>query len=180
MDQKGIAPLIIVAIVVIAAVVVGVAVLVATRGEEGAPGGEGGGGGGDIGTATSLSFDVEVREPDGDVTYTGTFKGKNLGAANFKFRMEGTVAGVEFKVIADAGTEKAWAWNSATGWMDVSSYFQTYFDQYRAEFESYQEQLSGWTGGDYTYTDPTTGYSVAMSNIEVNPDLPDSLFQAPI
>jgi archaellin len=71
MNQKGIAPLIIVAIVVVVAVAAGVGIYVATRGEGGGAGGEG------VAGATSLDFKVDGRW--GDASGTLRFRGKTLG-----------------------------------------------------------------------------------------------------
>jgi len=100
MNQKGIAPLIIVAIVVVAAVAVVGVVLVATRGGGGAGGGGGGcGGGGEggAGTATSLQFTVDVTT--GEEISTMIFKAKDIGSNNMKIRVEGTMAGQEIIYI---------------------------------------------------------------------------------
>jgi len=172
MDKRGIAAIGIAIIVIVAIAVVGIGYVV-TRGA--APGTPSGTPGTDVETATSLSFNADTTVSG--MEYTMTFKVKNIGSPNTKFRIDGTVAGQEFKLIMDAGEEKAWMWMSATGWQDVSAVMQTYLEQYQTEFEAYRTELSGWTGGDYTYTDPATGASVRIYNIEVNPTLPDSLFQ---
>ena len=166
MTQEGISPLIIVVIVVVAAVA-GVGIYLATRGE-GVPGeGEG------IAGATSLSFKVDKTEVGQAITET--WKAKNIGSANFKLRFERTSMGqLQFKCIVDAGEEKAWTWYPYTGWEEVS--FQSYLIMHKMRFEEYKERLSGWTGGEWQYTDPDIG-AVRIYDIVVNPDLPDSLFQ---
>jgi len=52
---------------------------------------------------------------------------------------------------------------------------------YEGTINGYIDRLAGWTEGDvtYTYTDPNTGETTAkIYNIEVNPTLADSLFEA--
>jgi len=165
-ETKGIAPLIIAVVVIVVAAGAGVGIYVATRG-----GGGGGGGGGDIGSANSMSCKV-------DATYQGTtmtydFKAKNLqNTANFMMRIEGTVMEQSFIYIINAAQNQGWMYAEGT-WLEVPI---GDLSLYQTSFEGYQSQLSGWTGGDYTYTDPTTGTTVRIYDIEVNPSLDDSLF----
>jgi hypothetical protein len=58
-------------------------------------------------------------------------------------------------------------------WIDLSSTYSTQWDQWSQSFAGYKESLSGWTGGTYTSPDGT----VTISDIQVNPDLSNSLFQ---
>jgi len=159
--ERGIAPLIIVAIVAVAAVAVVGIVLVARRG------------GGGIAGATSL--DIKMTATSMGQTLNGRFRAKNIGSSNLKLRVDENLGSQEIKLIVDGSTQKAWMWSSYTavlGWQDVSSMFQTILQQ----FENLKGQLSGWTEGDWTYTDPTTGMTARLYDIVVNPDLPDSLF----
>jgi len=167
MKQKGIAPLIIVAIVVVVAVAGVGAYVVVSRG---GGGGGGGGAGGDIASATSLSFNVDSTA--GGVTSTMTFKAKDIGSSNMKIRIEGTAAGQEFKYIINGAQQKLWIY-AAGQWMDLSSSFSEYWGTWNQAFTGYTGSLSGWTGGTWTSPDGT----VTISDIVVNPDLSDSLFQ---
>jgi hypothetical protein len=164
-ETKGIAPLIIAIVVIVVAAGVGVGAYVATRGG-------GGTSGGDIGSATSLSCKVDVTVPD-QGTMTLDLKAKNLqNTANLMIRMEGTMYDTSVIYIINAAQSKGWIC-TADIWQEMSV---GDFSTYQAQLTSYPSQLSGWTGGDYTYTDPTTGYSVKIYAIEVNPTLDDSLF----
>ena len=166
MDKKRrISPIIIAIIVIVAIAAVGIGYIL-TRGAEPSA---------DIETATSLSFKVDTTVMGTE--YTMTFKGKDIQSTNTKFRIDGTIADEEFKLIIYTGEENAWMWMSATGWQDVSATMQPYLEQYQTQFDAYKEELSGWTGGDYTYTDPTTGATVRIYDVTINPDLPDTLFQ---
>ncbi len=166
MDKKRrISPIIIVIIVIVAIAAVGIGYIL-TRGA--APSG-------DIETATSLSFKVDTTVMGTE--YTMTFKGKDIQSSNTKFRIDGTIVDEEFKLIIYTGEENAWMWMSATGWQDISATMQPYLEQYQTQFDAYKEELSDWTGGDYTYTDPTTGATVRIYDVVINPDLPDTLFQ---
>ena len=164
-ETKGIAPLIIAVVVIVVAAGVGVGAFVATRGG-------GGGGGGDIASATSMSCKLDVTVPD-QGTMTLDLKAKNLqNTANLMMRMEGTMYDTSVIYIINAAQSKGWTC-IAGNWSELPV---GDLSTYQAQFTSYQSQLSGWTGGDYTYTDPTTGYSVRIYDIELNPSLDDSLF----
>jgi len=164
-ETKGIAPVILAVVVIVVVAGVGVGTYVATRGG-------GGGAGGDIASATSMSCKVDVTVPDlGTMAFD--LKAKNLqNTANLMMRMEGTVSDQSVIYIINAAQSKGWICTAGT-WQELPvGDLSTYWTQ----FTSYQSQLSGWTGGDYTYTDPTTGYSVRIYDIELNPSLDDSLF----
>lgn len=163
--RRRISPIIIAIIVIVAIAAVGIGYIV-TRGA--APSG-------DIETATSLSFKVDMTIMDTQSTMI--FKAKDIESPNTKFRIDGTLIGEEFKLIIYTGEEKAWMWMSLTGWQDISATMQPYLEQYQTQFDAYKEELSDWTGGDYTYTDPTTGAIVRIYDVVINPDLPDTLFQ---
>lgn len=164
--KRRISPIIIAIIVVIVAIAaVGIGYIL-TRGA--APSG-------DIETATSLSFKVDATIMGTESTMT--FKAKDIGSPNTKFRIDGTLIGEEFKLIIYTGEEKAWMWMSVTGWQDISATMQPYLEQYQTQFEAYKEELSDWTGGDYTYTDPATGTTIRIYEVAINPNLPDTLFQ---
>ena len=150
-------------VVVVAVVVVGVVAAVILIG--------GGGPGGDIASATSLSCKVDTTYQGQTMTFD--YKAKNLqDPANLKIRVEGTMMGQSVIYIVNAAQNK--------GWMCVAGTWQEMpiggLSQYQTQFEGYQSQLSGWTGRDWTYTDPTTGTTVRIYDIVVNPPLDDSLF----
>ena len=134
----------------------------------GGPPGEG------IAGATSLSLKWECTAKG--VTSSGTTMAKNIRSPNLKVRCEGTAAGELFKIIVDAGERKAWTWNPQMGWMEVPD-FQPTLQQVETRMEACLEALRQWTGGELSYTDPTTGITLRLWDIEVNPDLPDPLFR---
>jgi hypothetical protein len=166
MNQKGIAPLIIVAIVVVVVVVAGVGIYVATRGGGENAGGGGGGGGGGITGATSLQFDIT----DTSSGLVGTIKAKNIGSSNLKLRLDETAPSA-MSVLINEATQTVWIYASGT-WMDMSSYFENEWSAFNTEFAGYLTDLSSWTGSGSI----TVG-TVTFSNIQVNPTLDDSLFE---
>lgn len=166
MREKGIGAATAIVIIIIAAVGAGGAYIILSGGEEGGEGGEGG-----IGEATSLSCKVDVTN---ETTTTATYQAKDIGSDDMKMRIEGTTAGTEFKYIINGEEQKAWMY-AAGQWIEHD--FGGTWEMWSSTFEEYETELSGWTGGDYEYTDPTTGYSIRIYDIQVNPTLPDSLFQ---
>ncbi len=127
-------------------------------------------GGGGIGSATSLSFRV-----DGSVqgtSFSYTFKVKDIGSSGLKMRIEGTAMGQNVVTIVNGALHQAWM-SAAGQWTDMSSYFDTYWDEWSTSVEGYQTGLSDWTGGTWTSPDGT----ITISDIQVNPVLADSLFQ---
>ena len=76
--------------------------------------------GGDIGSATSLSFDITVVGQS--LSYT--FKAKDIGSNNMKLRIDMTMAGQNFIYIINGATQTVWTYYSGT-WTDLSSSFST-------------------------------------------------------
>jgi len=178
MNQKGIAPLAIVAIVVVAAVVVGVAVLVATRGEGGAPGGEGGEGGegGGVGTANSLDYKVDMTGPEIG-TITSRFRVRNIGTANMDMRVDMTAAGMTMSYILSGSQHEGWVKPNG-GWVSFSSFgldFDEQWNQQSGAFEQYTDYLANWTSGEWSGT--FGGYTYRIYEVRVNPSLGDDVFQ---
>jgi len=176
MNQKGIAPLAIVAIIVVAAVVVGVGVYVATRGE-GVPGeGEGEGEGEGVGEATSLAYTVEMSSA-ATGTITSRFRVRNIGTANMDMRVDMTTAYGTMSYILSGSQHEGWVKPNG-GWLSFSSFdldFDEQWNQQSGAFEQYTGYLSGWTEGEWSGT--FGGYTYRIYDIQVNPSLPDSVFQ---
>ena len=162
--------LVIVAIIVIAVVVGGIAAYyVLTSGEGGEPEATPTPSP-DVADATSISFDVALAEE------TDKFTAKNLGTSDVLLRVDQTDAdGNTFIYLMNQTGEEAWA-NFGGEWMDVSATFE---DDYwnspligNTALESYIDALADWSGtGDYE------GDGFVISNISLNPELADSIFQ---
>jgi hypothetical protein len=130
----------------------------------------------DIETATSLHFSVEWTN---DETGEWTYMGKNMGTEDMKLRFEGTLDDVEEGLIINGELRKMWSLQDGV-WFDEGvedEYWDMFWDMLAAPFEAYVAELYDWTHGDWTYTEPHTGYSVRIYNIQVNPDLSDALFE---
>jgi ABC-type oligopeptide transport system substrate-binding subunit len=120
-----------------------------------------------------LSFDVTGTVSGNSVSYT--FKAKDIGSSNAKLRIDMTATGQDITYIVNGATQTAWMYVMGA-WTDMSSSFSTQWSTWNTAFSGYETGLAGWTSGDYTYTDSTTGATVTISNIQVNPSLDDSLF----
>jgi hypothetical protein len=165
MNQKGIAPLIIVAIFAVVAIVAGVGIYVTARG---------GGGGGNIADATSLQFKADTTIQGVSGTYT--FKAKNIGTSNMMMRIEGTYQAQNVIMIINGARQKLWVYEGGQ-WMDLSMNYSQYENTWTTTFQGYLTQLAGWTGGDWSYTDNSSEITIHLYKIVVNPSLPDSIFE---
>jgi hypothetical protein len=167
-SRKTLIALSVIVIIVVATVA---GVLLATR----SGGGGGGGTGGSIAEASSLKFDADITVSGTSMTYT--YSAKNIGTSSPMLRMEGTGPQGSFIYIINGVQKEAWMYQSGS-WTNLTGYFQSYWSQWNSSFTEMKNTLSHWSGsGDYTYTDPSTGGSVRIYNIAVNPSLPDSLFE---
>jgi hypothetical protein len=128
--------------------------------------------------ANSLKYSVEITGAIG-IPGTYTFMGKNAGTDNFMVRVEiaGANASESMKVIVNGAQKKAWTnLGAGSSWIDVTSDFNSEWSDYQSQWASYVDSLAGWSGsGDYTYT--YAGTTVRIFDIQVNPNLSDSLFQ---
>jgi hypothetical protein len=76
--------------------------------------------------------------------------------------------------IVNGVQQKAWVYSGGE-WTDVSSAYSTQYNTWNSLYLGYVNSLAAWTGGDWTYT--SEGTTVRIYNINVNPILPDALFQ---
>jgi hypothetical protein len=169
--KKSVMAAAVIVIVAIAAVAVGV--YLATQG--------GGGGGGGIkntytvANATSLQLEADVTSQG--VTITQKWAVKNLNTSQLMLRLDllGGTAG-NYSYILIASNQTVWSAENGT-WTDVSSTFNNLWSIWGTHWTNLRNALANWSGtGDYTYT-ASTGESVRVYNINVNPSLADSLFQ---
>jgi len=168
-ETKGIAPLIIavVVIVVVAGVGVGAYVVVTRGGGEGGGGG-GGGGGLDIGSATSLSFNVTASSYG---LTNVTFQAKNIGSSNLMLRIEGTINGSTSGFIVNGVQQKVWSESDGT-WTEVPGGYSYLSGVWDPIFQGFRTSLLSVTVDHWESPDGT----VTISNISTA-ELSDSLFQ---
>jgi hypothetical protein len=205
----GISTLVIVAIVVIAVVVVGVGIYVATRGEGTTPGTSTtptpsssasgtpnpassatpkptatSSSTNSITTATSYEFNETGTASNGTVLDTLFYASKNIGTSDVDL-IEITTAPSSgtFEYIINGAQQKAWVYEGGQ-WTDISSAFASTLPTVQSSAGIYVNMLKAYGGsGSFTYTipsgQPNAGDTATFTNIQINPSLPDSLFQPP-
>ena len=169
----------IVAIVIVAALVVGVVALnatgiinLSTSPTSSTPTAIGN----EIQQASSLEYTVT----GGDMgsSQINTLYAKNIGSPDMMIRMD-TVShdlSGNFTSLINGVQNKAW-WTPSleVGLVPVSD-FNMMITRFNSTFVRFQNRLTYWSGnGDYTYADSTG--TITISNVVINPALPDSFFE---
>lgn len=153
-------------VIIVVAIVAGV--ILATRGG-------GGGSGGDVAGASSLQFSAD--ETAGGVKTTYTYSAKNIGTSDAMLRIEWTTSGADNIYIINGAQKQAWIYGDGV-WTNYSDYYSEYWSDWNSTFTGITNSFaSHLSGSGYTYTDPSTGDTVRIYNVSVNPSLPDSLFE---
>jgi hypothetical protein len=130
----------------------------------------------DIQQASSLKFSMSSTGTSESYAYT--LEAKNIGTQDMMLRVEGTLPGVSQNVIyiINGVQQKAWMYSNGQ-WIDISSTYSDQWSTWTSLFNRYVSDLSNWSGeGDYSYTNPSTGETLRIYDIQVNPQLPDSAF----
>lgn len=130
-------------------------------------------------TATSLDFTVEYAL-EGMGTYTYRYMARNIGTSSLDIRIEWDSEQVDAKYILKGSTRQGWVY-TGDQWIEFTTMYQDFdefWDAFYESFEGYQTTLAEeWTGVQgWTYSFPGMG-TVTYSNIDINPSLPDSVFQ---
>lgn len=133
------------------------------------------GGGGNVADANNLRFSSEYTFQGGSTTYT--FSAKNIGTSSTLLRIEGTGEQGAFIYIVNGAQKQAWVYENGA-WTNLTAYYSSTWGQWISTFSEMKGELRNWSGfGDYTYTDQSSGYTIRIYGITVNPSLPDSLFE---
>lgn len=133
------------------------------------------GGGGNVAGANSLQFSSEYTFQGGSTTYT--FSAKNIGTSSTLLRVEGTGENGPFIYIINGAQEQAWVYENGA-WTNLTAYYSSTWGQWISTFSELKGELSNWSGfGDYTYTDQSSGHTIRIYNVTMNPSLADSLFE---
>ena len=128
----------------------------------------------DVAAATSIRLCVE-RTNDEKAEYT--YVAKDIGTGDFKSRIDGQAEGLEVRIIINGELGQAWIFQNGEWVMIPDEPWDDYWGAALAELDLYISELHGWTGGDCIFTHPEHGYQVKIYDVEVNPDLPDTLFE---
>lgn len=133
--------------------------------------------GANVAGASSLQFTVSVTNSSGGSLGAYTYFAKNAGTNSQMVRIEFTdPSSGSFVYIVNGALQQVWV-ESDGQWTDLSSAYASQSSSWNSAFLGYKNSLATWSGlGDWTYTD-TSGDTIRISNVSVNPSLPDSLFQ---
>jgi cytoskeletal protein RodZ len=139
---------------------------------------------GGIAKATSYEFNETGTAANGTQLDTVFYAAKNLGTSNVEFiDVVTTPQGGTFEYIVNGAQQKAWAYSGGQ-WIDFSTEYATQLSTVQSTAAAYTNMLTTWGGtGSFTYTipagQPNAGDTATFTNIQINPNLPDSLFQPP-
>ena len=123
--------------------------------------------------ASSLQFSVSITR-EGE-TYETMYWAKNIGTSDLMIRVEIPDTSGDLIYIVNGADQTAWA-STAGEWADLSDTFSEQSDMWSLTTDGYQDELSTWIEGDWTYTDASDGSEVRVYDITVEPTLADSLF----
>ncbi|MFO7773843.1 MAG: hypothetical protein R6V59_07940 [Dehalococcoidia bacterium] len=127
----------------------------------------------DIATATSLHFTVEWTN---DEKMVWTYMAKDIGTENLKLRIEMT-NGYDMAYVVNGELREVWVVSEGEWVAMPDAQWDEWWDEHRADLHAHISELHDWTHGDWTYTEPITGYSVRIYNIQVDPHISDALFE---
>ena len=130
---------------------------------------------GAVESATSLEFKVGYTDGLGQ-SVDMNFWAKNIGSPDVKIRMDATMGSAVVDVIVDVGTGATWTRGTGGTWGEPDPPLdnEILIGSYSDLLEEYQERLSDWVEGDHYFT--AEGVTMRIYDIEVNPELSDSLF----
>ncbi len=140
-----------------------------------------GGGGNIVANAASLQYNAEVKNV-GWTRQVYTVSAKNVNAPNMMLRVEFSAdTGANVTWILNHGTDTAWL-EMYGNWTDISRDFANQWKSFVGENSRWTTDVghlvNDWSGtGDCNYVNSTTGETVTVYNVTVNPTLADSLFQ---
>ena len=131
--------------------------------------------GSSIADAQSLKFSVTYTAASGNAQegFSYTWSSKNIGTNNMMIKIEGTIGGADVAYIINGAQQKAWVKAGPT-WTQIPE-FASEWDSWDQTWQSFKSSMVDWTSGEWTYS--VGGDTVRMYNIQVNPNLADSLFQ---
>jgi len=122
-------------------------------------------------------LDLKIDSTYGGTTTTIRERARNIGAANMDLRIDITTAGTTTSYILSGSQQQGWL-TVGTQWMSFSDLgldFSQQWNQQYSGWTTYTGYLADWTGGEWSGTVGGTTYRIY--DIQVNPSLPDSVFQ---
>jgi hypothetical protein len=128
-----------------------------------------------IANASSLQFNVNDTTQGTTTTYQ--FAGQNIGTANLTIRVDipSCTGGSNYTYVLTENTGSAWYTINNGAW--VTDNFTTAWPLWGNMWTGYVQKLDTWNStATYSYTG-SSGDSVVIFNIHVNPPLPSSEFK---
>jgi hypothetical protein len=129
-----------------------------------------------IADATILQFTVNDTSQGTTTPYQ--FAGINIGTANLTIRVDlpsCNPGGANYTYVLNAGTKSAWNTTSAGAWMTDN--FNNAWPLWGNMWSGYVSKLDAWNStATYSYT-ASSGDSITIIDIHVNPTIPNSNFQ---
>jgi len=137
-----------------------------------------------IAGATSYEFNETGTASNGTVLDTIYYATKNLGTPNVDLiEVVSTPSSGMLEYIINGAQQKVWVYEGGQ-WTDISTEYSATLSSVQSSAGIYVNMLVGWGGsGSFKYTvpsgQPNAGDTATFTNIQINPNLPDSLFQGP-
>jgi hypothetical protein len=129
-----------------------------------------------IASATSLQFTVNDTSQGTTTPYQ--FAGTNIGTANLTIRIDlpsCNPGGANYTYVLNAGTQSAWNTTNNGAW--IKDNFNNTWPLWGDMWSGYVAKLDTWNStATYSYT-ASSGDSITIFDIHVNPTLPSSTFQ---
>jgi hypothetical protein len=129
-----------------------------------------------IADATSLQFTVNDTSQGTTTPYQ--FAGTNIGTSNLTIRVDlpsCNPGGANYTYVLNAGTQSAWNTTSGGAW--IKDNFNNAWPLWGNMWSGYVSKLDAWNStATYSYT-ASSGDSITIFDIHVNPALPSSTFQ---
>lgn len=132
------------------------------------------------GAITSIDFTVDMIRTAG--TTTIRYRARNIGASDMDIRVDNPTFG--YSIILKKGQSEGWSkyepplgenvWQS---YSELDLDFDADWIDYSGIIETYVEELSDWTSGEVRGTDPMGMNPYRIYNLQMNPKLPDAVFQ---
>jgi len=137
-----------------------------------------------IATASSYEFNLTEVASNGTTIDTAFYAAKNLGSSSVEYLWIAQIPSTgTFEYIINGPQQKAWYIINGQV-TDLSTEYTTQLSSVESNAGLYVNMLKGWGGsGSFTYTipagQPNAGDKAEFTNVQINPSLPDSLFQPP-
>lgn len=185
MRNKGIGTVTIVIVIVVAAAAAGGYMVMSGDGSDDGGNGPTNGGEGLVWSdISSLDFEYETVDEDGNIVSEGSMMIKGIGTSQRKIKTTnpGCEEGCYEIVIVNEEIEKAWVYRQ-DNWNSVENIPDTDYETFQKNTENIVNEIenmfSGWSKDENITIQNESGSTTRLYNIEVNVDFSNSLFEDP-